>query len=194
MLEEADIRERVRAEISAKRFNHTEGVVSSATTLAIRFGVDVQRARLAALIHDFAREWPADKLLAYAENVEVPSGFASIPGLLHGPIVAAFADEWFGIQDEDLCNAVRYHTTGRIGMSRLERVIYLADAIEPGRQYPGVDELRGVAEQDLLQAVVLTMDGTIRHLIDAHLPVFPLTVMARNDLWDEVRQAEIGGN
>jgi predicted HD superfamily hydrolase involved in NAD metabolism len=184
------IRQRVQASLSAARFEHTVGVVETAEQLAQRYGVDVKRARLAAWIHDVAREWPAEQLMQFAEKVEIPSGFASIPAILHGPIGAHLAGEWFGIDDEDVKNAIRYHTTGRVGMSDLEKVIILADAIEPGRRYPGVERIRELALRDLNTALAESFDNTLLYLIKTHQPIFPLTVMARNELWELVERQQ----
>lgn len=185
--DEERIRLRAQSELSDRRYAHTAGVVEAAAKLAARYGEEVGKARLAAWLHDIAREWPTERLHLYAEKIELPSGFALIPALLHGPVAAHLAQEWFNIDDEDLLNAVRYHTTGRLGMSRLERIVCLADAIEVGRRYDGVEALRTLATTDLNRALAESFDQTLRHLLDRRQPIFPLTVMARNAFWDEVR-------
>ncbi|MBX6351837.1 MAG: bis(5'-nucleosyl)-tetraphosphatase (symmetrical) YqeK [Thermoflavifilum sp.] len=185
---EEEIRERVKAALSPQRFRHVEGVVEAAGALAIQHGADPVRARTAAWIHDVAREWPAEKLRSEAERIEVPSGFAMVPVLLHGPIAAHLMREEFGIEDKEMADAVRYHTTGRPGMSMLEKILYLADAIEPGRTYPGVDELRSIAARDLDLAVARAMDAGIEYLLRRHEPIFPLTVLARNELWELINR------
>lgn len=184
---EQQIQERVQAELSEARFAHTQGVVTTAVELAARFGEDTQKARIAAWVHDIAREWPAEKQLQFAERIEIPSGFALIPALLHGPIAASLASEWFGIEDEDILNAIRFHTTGRMGMSKLEMILCLADGIEPGRRYPGVERIREIAQSDLVLALAESFDSTISYLLQTHQPIFPLTVMARNEFWDRMR-------
>lgn len=186
-MQEEEIRARVSQELSRERFTHVEGVVQTATALAVQYGVEVERARTAAWFHDIAREWPKERLLQVAENVEIPSGFALIPALLHGPIAASLAVEWYGV-DEDVANAIRFHTTGRLRMSILEKIICLADAIEPGRTYAGVDELRKDATQSLDLALAKSFDMTLRYLIDTQQPIFTLTVMARNEFWERTRE------
>lgn len=186
---EQQIRERAQGELSVPRFAHTEGVVKTAGELAERFGEDVQKARLAAWIHDIAREWAADEQQQFAERIEIPSGFALIPSLLHGPIAAALAPEWFGIDDEDILNAVRFHTTGRVGMSKLEMILCLADGIEPGRNYPNVERIREIAKTDLTLALAESFDSTLSYLLQTQQPIFPLTVMARNECWDKVHKS-----
>ncbi|MDQ0190503.1 bis(5'-nucleosyl)-tetraphosphatase (symmetrical) YqeK [Alicyclobacillus cycloheptanicus] len=186
-MKEEEIRERVRQELSPARFAHVEGVVQTAAQLAERYGVDPARARTAAWLHDLAREWSVERLKHAAENIEIPSGFGLIPALLHGPIAASFAVEWYGV-DEDVANAIRFHTTGRVGMSTLEKIICLADAIEPGRAYPGVEELRAAAQKSLDLALLKSFDATLRYLIDRQQPIFTLTVMARNEFLEKTRE------
>ncbi|KPV38975.1 bis(5'-nucleosyl)-tetraphosphatase (symmetrical) YqeK [Alicyclobacillus ferrooxydans] len=176
--------EKVRDALSPSRFRHTEGVVKTTEALAKRYGEDVEWARLGAWIHDIAREWPIAQLEQYAEQIEIPSGFALIPNLLHGPIAASIFRDWFGPDHTDVENAIRFHTTGRLAMSKMEMILCLADAIEPSRQYPGVDDIRELADRDLTEALAASMDSTILYLLERHQPIFPLTVMARNELWE----------
>ena len=102
--------------------------------------------------------------------------------LAHGPIAAKIMKRDYGITDPDLLNAVRYHTTGRAGMSLLEKVLYLADAIEPGRNYPGVEEIRKRAETSLDDACLLSMERSIRYIEDRGLFLHEDTIKARDDL------------
>ena len=86
------------------------------------------------------------------------------------------------ITDSEILEAIRVHTTGKVGMSTLDKVIFLADYIEPNRDFPGVDELRKVAKKDLNKAVLLGFDNTINHLIEQQLSIYPLTILGRNDV------------
>ena len=88
----------------------------------------------------------------------------------------------FSITDSEILEAIRVHTTGKVGMSTLDKVIFLADYIEPNRDFLGVDELRTVAKKDLNKAVLLGFDNTINHLIEQHLSIYPLTILGRNDV------------
>ncbi|UOF88898.1 bis(5'-nucleosyl)-tetraphosphatase (symmetrical) YqeK [Fodinisporobacter ferrooxydans] len=185
-MSEAEIRERIRNALSPYRFQHVEGVVQTAERLSIQYGVDAKQARLAAWLHDFAREWPPEKLQAYSKPLQLPEEYRSMPELLHGPIVAHYLEEWFQIRDEEIANAIYYHTTGRPQMSIFEKVICLADAIEPGRVYPGVEECRILAQESLEHALAVQFDGTIRFLLDRKKEILPLTVAARNEFWRQV--------
>ncbi|MFC4766286.1 bis(5'-nucleosyl)-tetraphosphatase (symmetrical) YqeK [Effusibacillus consociatus] len=188
---EEQIREKVKAELSPKRFRHVEGVVHTADRLARIHGANPDHARLAAWIHDFCREWPKEKLVQMAKNSNIHEMFFEVTELLHGHIAAAIAPQEFGITDEDVLNASRYHTSGRRNMSLLEKVVYLADALEPGREYPAVEELRKVAEEDLNMALALSFDNTIEYLIKRRHPIFPLTVQARNEIWRVVKDGRV---
>lgn len=190
MFDEEGIRKRVQAELSPKRFGHTVGVVHAAERLAEIYGIDKERARIAAWVHDVAREWSTDTLVAVSEKVEVPAGFGGIPKLLHGPIAAVLLRDWFGIEDDEMANAIRFHTTGRVQMTTMDKIIYLADAIEPGRDYDAVGRIRELANSDLDLALAESMDDTLRYLIERHKPIFPLTIMVRNDLWERISARE----
>ena len=137
--------------LKASRLVHTMNVTGLAKEMAVRFGADVNKAEIAALLHDMAK-------------------YENRPGvnmnLEHGRIGAEKSRELFGIEDEDILNAITYHTTGRAGMSTLEKIIFLADAIEPGRNYPSVDEIRALAETDLDRACILTLTRTIEYVKD----------------------------
>lgn len=185
---ETELSEHVRSALSPERYEHVQGVVETAEALSRLHGEDVHWMRIAAWMHDIAREWSVDQLAFAAEEIEVPSGFALIPALLHGPIAAVLFRDWFGPEHADLENAIRYHTTGRIGMSKAEMILYLADATEPNRQYPGVEQIRDLARTDLVHALAASLDSTITYLLHRHEPIFPLTVMARNEAWERVQK------
>ena len=184
MLSFDEIQVSVSGWLSKKRFKHTLGVVESATHLAELYGVDVEQARLAALLHDCAKELPLKEMqnLVSAESYEADQELLSNGNLLHGLAGMIRAKQEFSISDADVLEAIRVHTTGKVHMSKLDKVIFLADYIEPNRDFPGVDELRKVAEQNLDKAVLLGFDNTIIHLIEQKQSIYPLTILGRNDV------------
>ncbi|MFO7263126.1 MAG: phosphohydrolase [Bacillaceae bacterium G1] len=174
----------VRNMLTEHRFRHTLGVAETAKQLAARFGADVEKAELAGILHDCAKYWPEDEMKAIIrQEPELPDDLLDYDKeLWHAPVGSILIQREFGIQDPDIIAAVRYHTSGRVGMTVLEKVICLADYIEPNRNFPGVEDIRALAEQDLDQALATALGGTIRFLIQQHKRVYPLTLLAYNDL------------
>jgi len=174
----------LKKELTLPRYQHSLGVAETAVALAKRLGGDVFKARLAGLLHDCARDLPASRLLIMAETFGIPITDieAAEPVLLHAPVGARLADIKFGVDDREIFQAIKCHTTGGPGMSLLDQVIYLADFIEPGRKYPGVEKLRDIAEKDFEAAVVAAFDQTLNYLIAKNGLIHQDTVVGRNEL------------
>lgn len=173
----------VSAGMPAKRWKHVEGVMESAVILARRYGADPVKADLAALLHDLAKFWPVEEQEAVMrENGLNPELLEHDKQLLHAEVGAFVACRDYGVEDEEVLDAIRYHTSGRIGMTLLDKIVCLADYIEPGREFPGVEKIRELAESNLEEALVAGFDSTIAFLLEKGKPIFPLTVLARNDL------------
>ncbi|MDN5364042.1 MAG: hypothetical protein PWQ91_1103 [Eubacteriales bacterium] len=177
---------------SDRLWQHVLGVATTAEFLAERNGVARKKARLAALFHDMAKEREPGEIIRLAEAFgwEVTPEERENPTLLHGPAAVTLLREEFGIWDEEISQAVAYHTLGRPGMTTLEKIIYLADMIEPGRNYPGVEELRQLAAKDLDLALLRGFARTIEYVLALDLYLHPLTVTARNALLDEIRKKD----
>ena len=142
------------AGMSEKRAAHARRVAGACAELAARFGADIESARLAGLLHDSCREWGPEALLAAATCHGIPVGpleHAQPVALLHGPVAAAELAA-AGL-DDAAARAIALHTVGGAGMTTLEKCLYLADFSEPGRVFPGVDEVRRLAETSLDDAV-----------------------------------------
>jgi len=174
----------VKKLLPEKRYIHTLGVVESAMELAARYGGDSKKAELAAILHDITKYFPVDQLREYIEtHDEIPSDMLSYhPSLWHSPVGAVYVKEQFGIQDQEVLDAITYHTTGRTGMSLLEKIVFLADYIEPGRSFPGVDEVRQMAKESLDLAVAKALANTTQFLVENYKQVYPDTISAYNDL------------
>ena len=165
---------------------HIEGVVAEARRLALLHGVDEERAVLAAWSHDIARALSPADLLAEAHRLGLPVDPVQeeAPILLHGPIGAAILSRDYAIDDAEVLAAARYHTTARAGMSTLEKVVFVADKIEPGkvRATPALARIKQLADSDLDAAVIEYLN---QHLLEASRrgwPLHPQTVAARNQL------------
>lgn len=168
--------------IQGERLAHTYRVLESARALGARFGADPAQIAAAALMHDYAKALRPAELLAEAERhlMELDPVELAQPHLLHGPVAAALLLEEGLIADPAVLDAIRFHTTGRAKMSLLEKILWLADYIEPGRQFPGVDEIRAEAERDLDQALLHALDQSILYVIKRGWPLHPNSVHARN--------------
>ena len=174
----------IESRLDRKRVQHTLGVEKEAMRLVRRYGGDMEKAQIAALLHDVAKKIKKKEKLNLAQiyNIEIDLVSRQDPGLLHGPLAAEMMRRELGISDPDILNAVRYHTTGRENMSRLEKIIYLADLIEEGRDFPGVEELRELAEEDLDTALLEGMRHVLLYLVENRSPVQLLSIEAYNDL------------
>lgn len=151
----------IEKNFSEKRKVHTEGVRTTAMALAEKYGADTEKAEIAALFHDMFRGVSEDVLNYYVKHLNLDKKYMNNRNLAHGKIAAIVMERDYGITDRDIINAVSYHTTGRAGMSLLEKIIYIADAVEPGRNYPGVEDVRVLAWQDIDRACLLSLKRTI---------------------------------
>lgn len=156
----------VMTELSDKRRIHTLGVRDTALALCDRYGADPKKAEIAALAHDLYRGLRGEELNKTVKELGLDDKYLDNPNLAHGKIAAIMLEKKYGVSDRDILNAVSYHTTGRRGMSTLEKIVFLADAIEPGRTYPGVEEVREAAETGLDDGCLRSMLGTIRYVQD----------------------------
>lgn len=154
----------VRARTDTPRFRHALGVARIAERLAARHRVSTLKARVAGILHDIARLWKGEALLAYAARHGLPVSDAARawPVLLHAPVAAEIARTEFGVGDADVLGAIAHHTVAGPGMSELEKVVYVADSIEPGRTFPERAALEAAAfdslETGLLACVRASMD------------------------------------
>ena len=151
--------------LSKERYQHTLRVADTAEDLALAHDLDADRARLAALLHDAGREIGPEEYLNLAQKWHIQVGDAErqSPKLLHGPVAAELAKRELGVDDEEVLEAVRAHTTGRPEMESLALVLYVADKIEPARDYPSVGRLRTLAREDLHQAAEESLRRAIAH-------------------------------
>ena len=151
----------------AKRYEHTLGVAYTAAALAMRYGADVQSARLAGLLHDCAKCLSDEKRLSICKkhHISMSDVEKRNPFLLHAKVGSFLAMDKYKVTDPDIINAILNHTTGRPGMSLLEKIVFIADYIEPGRkQAPNLEEVRKLAFIDLDKALVMILADTIEYV------------------------------
>ena len=174
------------AELPRGLREHVQRVVTEARRLAVRYGIDEERAAIAALGHDLTRARPGSELVRNAKAAGLtPSEIErSEPILLHGPLSARIMAERFGVDDEEALAAARYHTTGRAGMRELERLIFVADKIEPekARSDGALAEARRLADESLEAAMLRILNRQVERAVERGWPLHPDTVAARNEL------------
>lgn len=168
--------------LTPKRFRHSMNTMEECIRLAEKYDVDVEKAAIAGLIHDCAKDLDKDAVLPICEKygIIVDEIARSQPKLLHGEIGAHMARELFGVEDPEILDAITDHTLGRPGMSKLSSIVFVADYTEAGRDFEGIEEIRKAADEGLENAIVAGIDSTIRHVLRKGQPLHPQSVMTRN--------------
>lgn len=170
---------KLKKKVDEKRYNHTKGVEMTAACLAMKLGYDnglagddssefIEKARVAGLLHDYAKNMNDDELLEICKKNKISVSEIEIesPYLLHGKVAAHYCKNKFDITDMDILNAISYHTTGRPNMSLLEKIIFVADYIEPGRnKQDNLDIIRHLAFTNIDRCIYVITDDTINYLI-----------------------------
>lgn len=178
-----EIQEKLRKKLKGNRFIHTLGVEYTSVCLAMKHGADLKDAELAGLLHDCAKQLPEKKLiqLCREHGEEISEMELECPFLLHGKAGACLAQDKFDIHNENILNAVRYHTTGRPNMSLIEKIVFVADYIEPNRKKAeGLEELRRLAFDDIDETVLLILDQTLKYLERSGKKIDQQTVITRD--------------
>ncbi len=172
------IRKAMEKTLDAKRFEHTLGVAYTAAALAMRYGYDIQKAQTAGMLHDCAKCMSNEKRLNICakHNIAVNEIERRNPFLLHAKVGSYIAMQKYNIHDSDIINAILNHTTGRPDMSLLEKIVYVADYIEPGRkQAPNLGEIRRLAFEDLDVALFRILKDTLVYLNQVDGETDPMT-------------------
>lgn len=180
----SEYRKIITERLDAYRLHHSECVSECAAALAEQYGADVEKARIAGLLHDVMKNTTASAQLYYLHKAGVflePVEISNFK-VWHQFSGAAFLESEKIVTDEEILGAVRWHTTGRAGMTLLEKVVYIADFISADRDYPDVGVVRRLASQSLDEAIFYTARYTIKKLVSADLPVHPATVDCYNDM------------
>ena len=177
-----EIKEKLIKDIGEKRYKHSLRVAEFSEELANIYGVDSDKAYLAGLIHDCAKHNEE----RYVEQLEIDISSYKISSIkdpvLHSFLGAEVAKKVYNISDKDILNAIKYHTTGKESMTKLEKIIFIADAIEPNRDFEGIDKIRKLAETNLDKAMLALLDSNIIFLISKKASINPLSFEARNYL------------
>ncbi|EHO50927.1 bis(5'-nucleosyl)-tetraphosphatase (symmetrical) YqeK [Lentilactobacillus kisonensis] len=173
--------QKLKDALTDSRFHHVLRVEQTAMDLAKTNHVDVKRAGIAGLVHDYAKQRPdADFIQAIKHYHLDPELLNYGNAIWHGVVGWLFVKNELRISDIEILNAVRYHTVGHEYMTPLEQIVYMADYIEPGRDFPGVDEARQLTFDNLKLGVAYQTKQTLAYLVENNKPVFPQTIATYN--------------
>lgn len=173
-----ELRKKMEKIQDAKRFEHTLGVEFTSAALAMRYGAPVKSAQIAGLLHDCAKCLTNEERLSICQEKKIPISELEKenPFLLHAKVGSYLAEKKYGVKDPDILNAIHNHTTGRPNMSLLEKIVFIADYIEPGRkQATNLEEVRRLAFEDLEQALIKILSDILGYLDNGNGDVDPMT-------------------
>ena len=176
-----EMKERLQGKIHAKRYEHTLGVEYTCCSLAMRYDIDMDQARIAGLLHDCAKCMTGTALLTACREYHLPVSKEEeqFPELLHAKVGAYLAQKEYGVEDEEILSAITWHTTGHPAMTTLEKILYIADYIEPNRdQAPHLPELRRMAFEDLDACLLGILRDTLSYLKEKGGVIDPATKAA----------------
>ena len=180
-----EMRALLEKSLKPSRYQHSLGVAETAVLLAQRFGVNEEQAKVAGLLHDCAREFRNEDLITEAEKRLIMVGDIErqMPLLLHAYVGSRLVTEKYGVSDHAIEQAIWRHTVGGAKMTKLDKIIWFADMIEPNRDYPGVEELRSLAKTATLEDMVLAgLTQSITFVLQKGGLIHPDTVIARNEI------------
>ena len=178
----------IRGRLTPRRFEHSLAVAEQAVHLAKKYGADPDKARTAGLLHDILKDTDGDSQLQIFKEfgILLDAVEEKAPKLWHARAGAVFLQRVLGIEDKEILDAVRYHTTARAGMSLLETVLYLADFTSADRDYPDVDVMRELTERDLAAAMQYAVAYTIDDLKEQERPVHPDTLACYKEIMERI--------
>lgn len=184
-LYQPDFLPKLKGMMNPRRFSHTLGVRKEAVRLAEKYHLPIQKAALAGLLHDCAKGMPVSVMAQIVQEYRLVKDKQMMDSgaMLHGPVGAHIAKYKFGVRDGDVLQAIRNHTIGRPGMSELELCIFVADATEENREdYPGLRQIRSLAEHSLAAAALKSLNMTREYLRKNNRPFFPIAQRTAEDL------------
>ncbi len=186
----SELDEFMKQHLKPSRYTHSLGVEKMASKLAAIYGADIEKAAFAGRYHDIAKCFTNEEMNSYVRKYGLPDMYIDNNPLAHSKVAACILQDEFGVDDEEVLDAVRSHTTGRRGMSLLEEIVYVSDAIEENRSYPGLEELQAQAAEDLDGACLFIMDYTLERLEMKGRTPDADTVEARQFIIDRINSKE----
>ena len=186
------LRRRLKESLSEKRYRHSIGVAETARDLALHYGCDPEQAYLAGLVHDYAKSMKKSELVEIAEreNLLRDPIEKELTEVLHGPVGAWRLPRETTVNDPEILEAVANHTLGAVRMTLLDKIIFVADIVEPNRSTPDLEKEREIAFQDLDRAILRSLDSTIRYCLEIGRLLHPDSVFLRNEYIRLLREKE----
>ena len=172
------IKTKVKQVLKPSRYEHTLGVMYTAAALAMRYHEDMYNALFAGILHDCAKGFPESACFSLCNSLRIPMSDVERknPGLLHAKLGAKLAEREYGITDAYITDAICFHTTGRPNMTLLDKIIYVADYIEPNRcEAPNLDEIRRLAFEDIDECLYAILGSTVAYLKQKNAVIDPMT-------------------
>ena len=172
------IKTKVKQVLKPSRYEHTLGVMYTAATLAMRYHEDMYNALFAGLLHDCAKSFPESACFSLCNSLRIPMSDVERknPGLLHAKLGAKLAEREYGITDAYITDAICFHTTGRPNMTLLDKILYVADYMEPNRcEAPNLDEIRRLAFEDIDECLYAILESTVAYLKHKDAVIDPMT-------------------
>ena len=184
------IKEKLKARLTPRHFEHSLGTARTAADMAHAYGLDEEKAYLAGLLHDYAKSMSGAELLAAAAGfgIEAIPVEIEVPYLLHSQLGACMVKEELGIVDREILDGIKHHTIGACSMTDFDKIIYIADMIEPGRAFEGLDRLRHMALEGLDEVFREAYAHSLSHLVKARKLIHPVTV----EVWNRLVAQEHG--
>lgn len=172
------MKKRVQDHLDKERYEHTMGVMYTAAAMAMCYQVDMEKALIAGLLHDCAKCLSSDKKLRLCEKygIIISESERRNPGLLHAKLGAYIAKTKYDVEDQEIVDAIAYHTTGRPSMTLLDKIVYIADYLEPNRNMaPNLTEVRKLAFEDIDECLYLILKDSLAYLKTRNEVIDPMT-------------------
>lgn len=183
-MEKMWIHEKLKNSIGIKRYEHSVNVMNVSIDLANHYGYSTKKAAMAGLLHDCGKLQDKKNILKLTQDfgIILDNVTKNNKELVHALLGKELAKREYNVEDEEILDAIRFHTTGRENMNLIEKIVYIADVIEPNRDFPGIEKIRNMAYKDIDRSVLYSMNNTIKFLIDKGWLVHLDTIKGRNQL------------
>ena len=178
----SDLQQQVKQHLSDYRYQHCLRTSERAVQLAQFNNYDIYKAQIAGLVHDYAKERSDEEFITMIKQEKLDADLLNYGNAIwHGIVGAFFIKYELGIVDEDILNAVRRHTTGDVRMTTLDKIVFMADYTEPGRDFKEAEEARKITDRDLDAGVRYQLQHTLEHLLQQKRQIYPLTIASYNE-------------